>query len=162
MPAGVGALIEEPRFYPWLTARENLRVVATGRPDRLAQIADVLEAAGLGERADEKVKRFSQGMRQRLGIARALLGSPSLVILDEPTNGLDPAGFRWIRSLIGDLRERAVTVVIASHVLSEVQIMCTDVAILADGKGVVAGPTDAVLSGKHSLEDVFFAATEET
>ena len=161
MPAQVGALIEEPRFYPWLSARENLLVAAAGRRERVVRIDDLLAEVGLWERKADKVRAYSQGMRQRLGIARVLLGSPEVLLLDEPANGLDPAGYRWLRGLVARLNANGVTILLASHALGEVQRLCSEVVVLAEGKVVACGTTAEVLSGHATLEDYFFALTDE-
>lgn len=161
MPAGVGGLIEEPGFYPWLSARANLVVAAAGRPEREERVDEVLEQAGLGDRAGDKVSRFSQGMRQRLGVARCLLGSPAVLILDEPTNGLDPAGYRWVREIVSRQRDQGAAVLISSHVLSEVELLSDAVVILADGEVVASGPTAEVIAGCRSLEEFFFSLTSD-
>jgi len=159
MPGGVGALIEEPGFYPWLSARDNLVVAAAGRPEREARIDVVLSEAGLLDRAGDKVSTYSQGMRQRLGVARSLLGEPQVLILDEPTNGLDPDGYRWIRHLVRRQSENNVAILISSHVLSEIELLSDDVVILAEGRVLLAGATEDVLRGSRSLEELFFTLT---
>ena len=119
--ARVGAIVEEPRFHPHLTGRENLKIVAAAR-DRAAdgRISGALERVGLGQRAGDRVKTYSLGMRQRLGIARCLLADPALLILDEPMNGLDPAGILEMRRLIRAFVEEGRTVFLSSHLLDEV------------------------------------------
>lgn len=145
----VGALIEIPAFYPYLTARQNLSILGRmhgGLP--AARVLEVLEWVDLAHRADDLVRGFSQGMRQRLGIAQALLTRPKLVLLDEPTNGLDPQGISAIRDLIVRLhREAGLTVFLSSHLLSEVEQLCTRVAILVDGKLRVQGKLSELLAG---------------
>lgn len=131
----VGSLIEAPSYYGHLTGEENLRVVQTlrGRPSR--EVAEVLSLVRLGGAKDKKAAHYSLGMKQRLGLAAALLGYPKLLILDEPTNGLDPAGIQEMRELICSLPERyGMTVVVSSHLLSEIDQMATDVGIIANGK----------------------------
>jgi ABC-2 type transport system ATP-binding protein len=151
----VGAIVEEPRFHPHLTGRENLRLIAAARgPQARPRIAPALARAGLSERADEKVKRYSLGMRQRLGVARCLLADPLLLILDEPTNGLDPGGIQEFRLMIRELVEQeGRTVFLSSHLLDEVEKICDTVAIVDRGKVVVQGPTAELASGgsRHEL-----------
>jgi ABC-2 type transport system ATP-binding protein len=144
----VGAIVEEPRFHPYLTGRENLRVVAAVRgPDVHAQIVPALARVGLADRADEKVKGYSLGMRQRLGVARCLLADPLLLILDEPTNGLDPAGIQEFRGMIRALVEQdGRTVFLSSHLLDEVEKVC-DAAAIVDGGKVVTQGSIAELAG---------------
>ena len=145
--ARVGAIIEEPRFHGHLTGRENLAVHAAAR-DRAAagRIPASLERVGLTARADDKVKTYSLGMRQRLGIARCLLADPELLILDEPMNGLDPAGIIELRGLIRDLVDEGRTVLLSSHLLDEVEKTC-DSAAIVDGGRIVAQGTIAELRG---------------
>ena len=143
--ARVGAIVEEPRFHPFLTGRENLEIIAAAR-DAAAfdRIDGVLDRVGLAARADERVKKYSLGMRQRLGVARALLGDPELLILDEPTNGLDPAGIIEFRNLVRRLVGEGRTVVLSSHLLDEVEKICDAVAIVDRGTVVWQGPIDAI------------------
>jgi ABC-2 type transport system ATP-binding protein len=141
--AGVGSMIEEPAFYPWMSGRANLEVQAATagrRPDR-AEVSRVLGLTGLAEVATRKVRAYSQGMRQRLGLAAALLGSPPLLVIDEPTNGLDPAGIRELRDLLGGLAADGTTVFLSSHLLAEVEQVCDRVAVIARGRLVEEGPT---------------------
>jgi ABC-2 type transport system ATP-binding protein len=146
--ARVGAIVEEPRFHPFLTGRENLEIVAAARDvAAIERIDGVLERVGLATRADERVKKYSLGMRQRLGVARALLGDPELLILDEPTNGLDPAGILEFRNLVRRLVGEGRTVVLSSHLLDEVEKMCDAVAIVDRGSVVWQGPIDAIRGG---------------
>jgi ABC-2 type transport system ATP-binding protein len=138
--ARVGAIVEEPRFHGYLTGRENLRIVAAARePAAHDRIDDALARVGLAERADERVKRYSQGMRQRLGVARALLADPELLILDEPTNGLDPAGIREFRLMIRGFVAEGRTVLLSSHLLGEVERICDHAAIVDGGRVVTQG-----------------------
>ncbi len=135
-----GSMIEEPAFYPWLTGRKNLEVAAatSGGLDP-AEVIRVLDLAGLGDVAARKVRTYSQGMRQRLGIAAAMLGRPPLLILDEPTNGLDPSGIREIRGLLRDLTADGTTVFLSSHLLAEVEQVCDRVAVIVRGRLVDEG-----------------------
>ena len=145
----VGALIEIPAFYPYLTARQNLDLLGRMHGGvNAARISEVLEWVDLAHRADDVVRGFSQGMRQRLGIAQAFLARPKLVLLDEPTNGLDPQGIAAMRALLVRLhRETGVTVFLSSHLLAEVEQLCTRVAILVDGRLKVQGKLSDLLAG---------------
>lgn len=146
--ARVGGIVEEPRFYPYLTGRANLEVWAAHYGDAAkSRIEGSLERVGLLERADDQVKKYSLGMRQRLGVARALLNDPQLLILDEPTNGLDPAGLAEFRELIRSFVDEGRSVFISSHILSEVQKMADDVAIIQKGKMIAFGSVDELISG---------------
>lgn len=144
MPSGsrlalqrVGAIVEEPRFYPYLTGRQNLRLWAAHYgPEATARIDGELERVGLTESASKRVSAYSLGMRQRLGVARALLCDPELLLLDEPTNGLDPVGFVEFRSLIRGLVSEGRTVFLSSHILDEVERMADEVAIIQQGRMV--------------------------
>ena len=141
--ARVGAIVEEPRFHTYLTGRENLRIVAAARePEAHARIDGALARVGLTNRADERVKAYSLGMRQRLGVARALLADPELLILDEPMNGLDPAGMEEFRFMIRAFVEEGRTVVLSSHLLDEVEKTCDAIAIVDQGKVIVQGSID--------------------
>jgi ABC-2 type transport system ATP-binding protein len=144
----VGALVEGATFYPFLSGRENLKVLAlTGQRVDKARLDALLTQVGLGKRADQKVSQYSSGMKQRLGIAAALLSDPDLVILDEPTNGLDPAGILEIRRFIRALAaEQGKTVFLSSHQLNEVEQVCDRVAIINKGELVREGSVAALLS----------------
>jgi ABC-2 type transport system ATP-binding protein len=141
-----GAMIEEPAFYRFLSGRRNLEAFARAGGDgeevrrRLSRIEEVLEQVGLSTAGDKRVKAYSQGMRQRLGIALALLGRPDLLVLDEPTNGLDPAGMREVRLLLRRLADSGTTVFVSSHLLAEVEAMCDRVGVLSRGRLVAEGP----------------------
>lgn len=143
----IGALVETPLFFPDFSGRRNLRLLAgvAGVPDR--RVEECLEIVGLEDRAQDRFKGYSLGMKQRLGIAAALLKSPALLILDEPSNGLDPAGIREVRELIRRLgSDGATTVLLSSHLLGEIQQVCDDVTIIARGRLVAAGPVAEVLA----------------
>jgi ABC-2 type transport system ATP-binding protein len=141
--ARVGAIVEEPRFHGYLTGRENLSVIAAARgPEAQDRIDGSLVRVGLAQRADERVKRYSLGMRQRLGVARSLLADPELLILDEPTNGLDPAGIHEFRDMIRGFVAEGRTVLLSSHLLDEVEKICDEVAIVDRGRVVVQGSID--------------------
>jgi ABC-2 type transport system ATP-binding protein len=146
--ARVGAIVEEPRFHGHLTGRENLIVIAAARePEAHERIDGALARVGLSERADERVKRYSLGMRQRLGVARSLLADPELLILDEPTNGLDPAGIHEFRDMIRGFVAEGRTVLLSSHLLDEVEKICDEVAIVDQGKVVAQGPIAELAGG---------------
>jgi ABC-2 type transport system ATP-binding protein len=139
---GVGALIEAPAFYPALSGRDNLLVLTRlGRLPK-ARIDIVLERVGLADRAGDRFSRYSLGMKQRLGIAAALLADPALLILDEPTNGLDPAGIVEMRSLIRSLANEGMTVFVSSHLLSEIEHICDHVVMIRSGRSVFQGSVD--------------------
>ncbi len=151
--ARVGAIVEEPKFHPHLTGRENLLVIAAAR-DRAAEsrIGESLERVGLAQRADDRVKSYSLGMRQRLGIARCLLADPALLILDEPMNGLDPAGILEMRHLVRAFVNEGRTVFLSSHLLDEVEKTCDQVAIVDRGRIVVSGGVEEIAtSGEPTL-----------
>jgi ABC-2 type transport system ATP-binding protein len=152
--ARVGAIVEEPRFHPHLSGRENLRIVAAVRgPQAHVRIAPALERVGLAERADEKVKKYSLGMRQRLGVARCLLADPLLLILDEPTNGLDPGGIQEFREMIRAMVEQeGRTVFLSSHLLDEVEKICDHAAIVDRGKIVTQGAIAELAEGSTQHE----------
>jgi ABC-2 type transport system ATP-binding protein len=150
--ARVGAIVEEPRAYPFLTGRENLEVNAAARGGVPAKrIPEVLERVGLSSRAGERVARYSLGMRQRLGIARCLLADPELLFLDEPMNGLDPAGMLEFRRLIRGLVDEGRTVFVSSHMLDEVQRTCDYAAIVDRGRVVTQGSIDVLTGGGHRV-----------
>jgi ABC-2 type transport system ATP-binding protein len=152
----IGAVVEQPTFYPYLNARENLRGIATfaglaSSPATHARIAWALEQVGLATRAGDAYRKYSLGMKQRLGIAAALLTDPELVILDEPTNGLDPAGISEVRALIARLAQRGVTVLLSSHLLYEVQQVCTRVAIIQSGSLIAQGGVSELLQASRGV-----------
>ncbi len=144
----VGAIIERPDLYPYLTAKEHLQLFAKLRSKKITNtsIDDTLIKVGLMDRSNDKVQSFSLGMKQRLGIAIALVHNPSLIILDEPTNGLDPQGISDIRTLIQSLaREEGKTVLVSSHLLSEIEQMATQIMIIHKGQKVAEGPIQKLL-----------------
>jgi ABC-2 type transport system ATP-binding protein len=150
----VGAIIEDPRFHQHLSGRENLRIIAAVRgAEASRRITPALARVGLSERADEKVKRYSLGMRQRLGVARCLLADPQLLILDEPTNGLDPGGIQEFREMIREMVEQeGRTVFLSSHMLDEVEKICDAAAIVDRGKVVTQGPIAELARGGGGQE----------
>ncbi|MEY2582561.1 MAG: type transport system ATP-binding protein [Ilumatobacteraceae bacterium] len=143
----VGALIESPAFYPALSGAENLRVFATVGHHDESSIPHLLDTVGLGDRGDDRYRSYSLGMKQRLGIAAALLGDPELLILDEPANGLDPQGVREMRELISALAETGRTVLVSSHDLSELEQVCDWLVLIDTGRSLYQGPTRALLDG---------------
>ncbi len=150
--ARTGAIVEEPRFHNHLTGRENLRIIAAARGgEAFDRIATSLAKVGLGDRADERVKRYSLGMRQRLGVARCLLSDPGLLILDEPSNGLDPAGIHEFRAMIRGFVDEGRTVFLSSHQLAEVERICDRVAIVDHGRLIAEGTLDELRSGGDKL-----------
>ncbi len=145
----VGALIEGPAFYPGLSARRNLEILASLGGFSAGRVGPLLAQVGLQGREGDAVKTYSLGMRQRLGIAAALLPDPALLILDEPTNGLDPAGILEIRHLIGQLKEQGVTILISSHLLAEVEQIADWIILLDKGRMVYQGRLDTLLAGQQ-------------
>jgi len=145
----IGAIVETPALFPTMTGRRNLRLL--GQVDGIGAqaVEQALERVGLSERADDLVKTYSLGMRQRLGLAQALLKDPELLILDEPANGLDPAGIKEIRELLRSLGDEGRTVFVSSHLLVEIQHTCDRVAILTQGRCVATGTVDEVLERGH-------------
>lgn len=157
--ARVGGLVERADFYLYLSARKNLEVVGALRGGVLpAEIDRVLELVGLAARAEEKVKTFSHGMKQRLGIAQALLGSPEFVILDEPTTGLDPQGIKDVRELIRRIASQGTTIFLSSHLLHEIEQTATSMAIINQGKLVVQGSVHELL---HDGTNVVMIAVDQ-
>jgi ABC-2 type transport system ATP-binding protein len=146
----VGALVENPLFLPGLSGRTSLQLLAKSVGVENSRVEEVLEQVRLRERADDRVKGYSLGMRQRLGIAAALLKDPRLLILDEPSNGLDPAGMKEVRELIRELGTDGRTVFLSSHLLGEVQQVCDRVSIMSRGRCLVSGPVDEVLAAHTS------------
>jgi ABC-2 type transport system ATP-binding protein len=143
----VGALVESPTFYPYLSARANLReLAASGARVPSRRIEELLDVVGLCERANDRVQEYSMGMKQRLGIAAALLSDPKLLLLDEPANGLDPAGIVAMRDTLRALASQGKTVVVSSHLLAEIQVMADTVGIIASGKLVREGPLKELLA----------------
>jgi ABC-2 type transport system ATP-binding protein len=146
--ARIGAIVDEPRFHAHLTGRQNLRILAAARePAAKGRIDAALERVGILHRADDKVSKYSMGMRQRLGVAACLLGDPQLLILDEPMNGLDPAGMLDMRDMINSLVSEGRTVVLSSHLLDEVERTCDSVAIVDRGSVIRQGPIAQLLAG---------------
>jgi len=142
----VGAIIERPNFYPYMTATQNLKLVCKIKEVPEERIKDKLELVGLWERKDSKFRTYSLGMKQRLAIASALLNDPEILILDEPTNGLDPQGIHQIREIIKKIASQGTTILLASHLLDEVEKVCSHVVILRKGKKLYSGSVDGMLA----------------
>jgi ABC-2 type transport system ATP-binding protein len=147
----VGAIVEEPRFIPYLTGRQNLKIIAAARePAAEDRIGPALERVGLGHRSEDRVKTYSLGMRQRLGVARCLLADPELLILDEPMNGLDPAGIHEFRQMVRDFVSEGRTVFLSSHLLDEVEKTCDFVAVIDGGKVIQQGAIGSIGFGDQA------------
>ena len=146
----VGAIIERPNFYPYMSAYQNLKLVCKIKNVTEAKIEEKLEIVGLLERKNSKFKTFSLGMKQRLAIASALLNDPEILILDEPTNGLDPQGIHQIREIIKKIASEGTTILLASHLLDEVEKVCTHVVVLRKGVKLYSGRVDEMISS-HGL-----------
>lgn len=151
----IGSLLETPNFYPYLTARQNLSIVCKIKEVNESEVDRVLSIVDLVNRSNSKFKTFSLGMKQRLAIASALLGNPEILVLDEPTNGLDPQGIADVRTIIKDLASEGKTIIMASHILDEVEKVCTHVAVLKLGNLLTSGSIQSVLNNQ---EQVFVAA----
>ena len=147
----VGAMIEGPAFYPALSGAENLRVLASIGGFNQKRVATLLEQVGLGDRGDSKYKTYSLGMKQRLGIAAALLPQPKLLVLDEPTNGLDPSGIQEIRNLIKEMAKSGTSIFVSSHLLSELEMISDHLVMLREGKVIFTGRTHDLLAAQNPL-----------
>jgi len=148
----VGAIIERPNFYPYMTAYQNLKLVCKIKGITYDTIQKTLETVGLIERKDSKFSTFSLGMKQRLAIASALLNDPEILILDEPTNGLDPQGIHQIREIIKEIAQNGTTILLASHLLDEVEKVCTHVVVLRKGVNLYSGRVDELISSDGFFE----------
>ena len=158
----VGALLEAKAFHPGRTARAHLAALAASNSIPRGRVEEVLAITGLGKAANRRAGKFSLGMAQRLGIAAALLGDPAVLLLDEPVNGLDPEGIRWIRNLLKSLAAEGRTVLISSHLISEVAQTADRLIVIGQGR-LLAQTTVAELSARsNSLEEAFFALTESS
>jgi ABC-2 type transport system ATP-binding protein len=156
----IGAIIESPAFYPFMSGRDNLHALALALGDvPSTRISDLIEMVGLEDAAHRKYQTYSLGMKQRLGIASTLLADPKLVILDEPTNGLDPAGQQEVRALIPRLASEGRSVLLASHLLNEVEQVCSRVVILRKGKLIAGGKVNELLA-RHSYVEVIIDDAE--
>ena len=148
----VGAIIERPNFYPYMSAYDNLKLVCKIKGVDFSKIDDTLKLVGLYDRKGSKFKTYSLGMKQRLAIASALLNDPEILILDEPTNGLDPQGIHQIRELIKDIAKNGTTILLASHLLDEVEKVSTHVVVLRKGERLYAGRVDEMISSHGFFE----------
>lgn len=148
----VGAIIERPNFYPYMTATQNLKLVCKIKGVNYNKINEKLEIVGLLERKDSKFRTYSLGMKQRLAIASALLNDPEILILDEPTNGLDPQGIHQIRKIIKKIAAKGTTILLASHLLDEVEKVCSHVVVLRKGVKLYSGRVDEMISSHGFFE----------
>jgi ABC-2 type transport system ATP-binding protein len=148
----VGAIIENPNFYPYMSAYQNLKLVCKIKGVDIAKIDEKLEIVGLIERKDSKFRTYSLGMKQRLAIASALLNDPEILILDEPTNGLDPQGIHQIREIIREIAKEGTTILLASHLLDEVEKVCSHVVVLRKGEKLYSGRVDEMISSHGFFE----------
>jgi ABC-2 type transport system ATP-binding protein len=156
----VGAIIERPNFYPYMSALQNLKLVCMIKEVPQDRIQEKLELVGLWDRKDSKFRTYSLGMKQRLAIASALLNNPEILILDEPTNGLDPQGIHQIREIIKKVASEGTTILLASHLLDEVEKVCTHVVILRKGEKLYSGRVDGMLAS-HGYFELKTAAMEK-
>lgn len=148
----IGAIIEQPNFYPYLSAETNLKIVAEIKNAPYSRIDEVLKTVNLYERRKDTFKTFSLGMKQRLAIASAMLNNPEVMILDEPTNGLDPEGIIQIREIISDIARQGITIIIASHLLDEIEKICSHVIVLKEGNSIYCGRVDEMTSNNGYFE----------
>ncbi len=148
----IGSLLEKPNFYPYLTAFQNLKITADIKEVSYSRIDVVLDVVKLLDRKDTKYSSYSTGMKQRLGIANALLADPDVLVLDEPTNGLDPQGISDVRNLIKTLGAAGKTIILASHLLDEVEKVCTHVAVIKKGNLLTSGPVNEALNSEDQIE----------
>ena len=148
----VGAIIERPNFYPYMTAKENLELVCKIKGTSLSKVDEKLELVGLLERKNDKFRTYSLGMKQRLAIASALLNDPEILILDEPTNGLDPQGIRQIRDIIKVIASQGTTILLASHLLDEVEKVCSHVVVLRKGEMLYQGTVHNMIENNSFFE----------
>jgi ABC-2 type transport system ATP-binding protein len=161
--ARLGSFVEGPGFLPHLSGRDNLDLYwrATGRPSADSHVEEAVAIADLGTALDRPVRTYSQGMRQRLAIAQAMLGLPDLLVMDEPTNGLDPPQIRAMREVLVKYAADGRTVIVSSHLLSEVEQVCSHVVVMAGGRGVAAGTVSEIVGDGRRLEDAFLAIIGE-
>jgi ABC-2 type transport system ATP-binding protein len=157
----VGAVLESNDFHPGRSGRDHLRVLAAAAEVPDSRVEDVLDLVGLAAARSRPVKTYSLGMRQRLGLAGALLGNPALLVLDEPANGLDPAGVQWLRGVLRSFAQSGGTVLVSSHLLAEVAQSVDRVLILSDGHLVADAPLDQLARNGQSLEDAYLELTAQ-
>lgn len=148
----IGAIIEQPNFYPYLSAETNLKIVAEIKGAPISRIDEVLTTVGLINRKKDTFKSYSLGMKQRLSIASSLLNNPEVLILDEPTNGLDPEGIIQIREIIGSIAKQGITIIIASHLLDEIEKICSHVIVLKEGNAIYSGPVGEITNNTGFFE----------
>lgn len=148
----IGTLLETPNFYPYMSARKNLEIVALIKKQGKEDIDKILDIVNLSDRADTKFKTFSLGMKQRLAIAGAMIADPQVLILDEPTNGLDPEGIAEVRSIVQRITQSGKTIIMASHILDEVEKTCSHVAIIKKGNLLASGTVGAILTSDKLIE----------
>lgn len=148
----VGAIIERPNFYPYMTAVQNLKLICKIKDVPFDKIEEKLQTVSLYERRNSKFRTFSLGMKQRLAIASALLNDPEILILDEPTNGLDPQGIHEIRKIIKDIAKNGTTILLASHLLDEVEKVCSHVMVIRNGKKLYSGRVDNMIASNGVIE----------
>lgn len=148
----IGAIIEQPNFYPYLSAETNLKIVAEIKDAPYERIDEVLKTVGLFERKKDTFRTFSLGMKQRLAIASAMLNNPEVLILDEPTNGLDPEGIIQIREIINNIAQNGITIIIASHLLDEIEKICSHVIVLKEGNSIYCGRVDEMTNNQGYFE----------
>ncbi|MBB4804975.1 ABC-2 type transport system ATP-binding protein [Chryseobacterium defluvii] len=148
----IGAIIEQPNFYPYLSAETNLKIVAEIKGTPYVRIDEVLKTVGLFERKKDVFRTFSLGMKQRLAIASAMLNNPEVLILDEPTNGLDPEGIIQIREIISNIAKQGITIIIASHLLDEIEKICSHVIVLKEGNSIYCGRVDEMTNNHGYFE----------
>ena len=156
----VGAILEHPNFFTYLSGRDNLRIVADIKRVSKTRVEEVLDLVELGERGASRFKTYSLGMKQRLAIAAAMLNDPEVLVLDEPTNGLDPQGIAQVRELIRQIAARGVTILLASHLLDEVEKVCTHVAVMKFGQLLYAGEVDRILGADSQKSWVELGAAD--
>ncbi|WP_419868280.1 ABC transporter ATP-binding protein [Chryseobacterium sp. CT-SW4] len=148
----IGAIIEQPNFYPYLSAETNLKIVAEIKGAPYQRIDEVLQTVGLFERRKDAFRTYSLGMKQRLAIASSLLNNPEVLILDEPTNGLDPEGIIQIREIINSIARQGITIIIASHLLDEIEKICSHVIVLKEGNAIYSGRVDEMTNNSGYFE----------
>ncbi|MGH3471747.1 MAG: ABC transporter ATP-binding protein [Nocardioidaceae bacterium] len=156
VPADLGALIEEPPFFGWATGRQHLLLAASAQPGCRPRVAELLDLVGLAARGDDVVASYSQGMRQRLGIARAMLHDPQVLVLDEPSNGLDPRGVSWLRGMLRQRANDGKAVIVSSHLLAEMQLVADQVILLAGGQVLGVVDVSQLSTRPGALEEAYF------